>query len=103
MPGPSIRGFSLIELAVAIFVVALLLGGILIPLATQVEQRLVKHKENWRKFETRSWALLLLTVICLVRTPTMMATKTPIQRPGNAPQPPALPLATYLGTASDWR
>jgi prepilin-type N-terminal cleavage/methylation domain-containing protein len=32
-------GFSLIELAVVIFVIALLLGGILVPLQTQVENR----------------------------------------------------------------
>lgn len=33
------RGFTLIELAVAVVVIALLLGSILVPLATQVEQR----------------------------------------------------------------
>lgn len=33
------HGFTLIELAVAIFVIALLLGSILVPLTTQVEQR----------------------------------------------------------------
>src|SRR5258708_3115136 len=32
-------GFTLIEIAVAIFVIALLLGSILMPLGTQVEQR----------------------------------------------------------------
>jgi type II secretory pathway pseudopilin PulG len=32
-------GFSLIELAVVVFIVALLLGSILVPIATQVEQR----------------------------------------------------------------
>jgi type II secretory pathway pseudopilin PulG len=36
---PGTAGFSLIELAIAIFVITLLLGGILVPLATQVEQR----------------------------------------------------------------
>lgn len=33
------RGFTLIEMAVALVVIALLLGSILVPLATQVEQR----------------------------------------------------------------
>lgn len=33
------RGFSLIELAVVIFIIALLLGSILVPLQTQVESR----------------------------------------------------------------
>jgi prepilin-type N-terminal cleavage/methylation domain-containing protein len=33
------HGFSLIELAVVVFVIALLLGSILVPLGTQVEQR----------------------------------------------------------------
>lgn len=35
----SHTGFTLIELAVSMFVIALLLGAILVPLATQVEQR----------------------------------------------------------------
>ncbi len=35
----SIQGFTLIELAVAIFIIALLLGSILVPLQTQVEQK----------------------------------------------------------------
>lgn len=33
------RGFTLIEMAVAIFIIALLLGSLLIPLTTQVEQK----------------------------------------------------------------
>ncbi len=33
------RGFTLIELAMAIFLMSLLLGGLLIPLATQIERR----------------------------------------------------------------
>lgn len=33
------KGFTLVELAVAIFIITLLLGSILVPLATQVEQR----------------------------------------------------------------
>ena len=33
------RGFTLIEVAIAVFVITLLLGGILVPLATQVELR----------------------------------------------------------------
>lgn len=33
------RGFTLIELAIAIFVMALLLGSVLVPIATQIEQR----------------------------------------------------------------
>lgn len=32
-------GFTLVELAISIFIIALLLGSILVPLATQVEQR----------------------------------------------------------------
>jgi type II secretory pathway pseudopilin PulG len=34
-----VRGFSLIEVAIAVFIITLLLGGILVPLSTQVEQR----------------------------------------------------------------
>jgi len=36
---PTERGFSLIELAVVLFIIALLLGSILVPLQTQVESR----------------------------------------------------------------
>jgi len=37
------RGFSLIEVAIAVFVITLLLGGILVPLATQVELRKISE------------------------------------------------------------
>lgn len=37
--GGMVRGFSLIEVAIAVFIITLLLGGILVPLSTQVEQR----------------------------------------------------------------
>lgn len=44
------RGFTLIELAVAMFILVLLLGSILVPLTTQVEQRQIsdtqKHLEE---------------------------------------------------------
>ena len=40
------RGFSLIELAVALFVIALLLGSVLVPLATQVEQRQINETQR---------------------------------------------------------
>ncbi len=40
------NGFSLIEMAVAVFVIALLLGSILIPLTTQVEQRQISDTQK---------------------------------------------------------
>ena len=40
------HGFSLIELAVAVVVIALLLGSILVPLGTQVEQRKVSDSRK---------------------------------------------------------
>ena len=40
------RGFTLIELAVALFIIALLLGSILVPLATQVEQRQISETQK---------------------------------------------------------
>lgn len=40
------RGFSLIELSISIFVIALLLGSILVPLATQVEQRQIGETQK---------------------------------------------------------
>ena len=39
-------GFSLIELAVTIFVIALLAGSILVPIATQVEQRQITETQK---------------------------------------------------------
>jgi type II secretory pathway pseudopilin PulG len=49
-------GFSLIELAVVIFVIALLLGGLLIPLQTQVESR--NYEQTQRILEQAREALL---------------------------------------------
>jgi prepilin-type N-terminal cleavage/methylation domain-containing protein len=40
------HGFTLVELAISIFIIALLLGSILVPLATQVEQRQVSDTQN---------------------------------------------------------
>lgn len=40
------HGFSLIELAIAIFVITLLLGSILVPLSTQVEQRKIGEAQK---------------------------------------------------------
>jgi len=40
------RGFTLIELAIALFVIALLLGSLLVPLGTQVEQRQIADTEK---------------------------------------------------------
>jgi len=40
------NGFSLIEMAVALFVIALVLGSILVPLTTQVEQRQISDTEK---------------------------------------------------------
>lgn len=40
-PRPSQHGFSLVEMAIVMVIVGLLLGGLLTPLATQIEQRKV--------------------------------------------------------------
>ena len=40
------RGFTLIELAIALFVVALVLGSLLVPLGTQIEQRQIAETEK---------------------------------------------------------
>ena len=50
------RGFTLVELAISIFIIALLLGSILVPLATQVEQRQIG--ETQKKLEEIRDALL---------------------------------------------
>lgn len=39
-------GFTLIELAVSMFIIALLLGAVLVPLATQVEQRQISETQK---------------------------------------------------------
>jgi prepilin-type N-terminal cleavage/methylation domain-containing protein len=47
MPFPErIRGFTLVEIAIAVFIVALLLGSILVPLTTQVEQRQITETQK---------------------------------------------------------
>jgi type II secretory pathway pseudopilin PulG len=43
---PCLRGFTLIELAVGIFIIVLILGSILVPLNTQVEQRQVSDTQR---------------------------------------------------------
>ena len=50
------HGFSLVELAIAIFVITLLLGSILVPLSTQVEQR--KTGETQKALEDIRQALM---------------------------------------------
>ena len=45
-PNSRVSGFSLIELAIAIFVITLLLGGLLVPLSTQVEQRKISETQK---------------------------------------------------------
>lgn len=50
------RGFTLIELAVALFVLMLLLGSIIVPLTTQVEQR--KLSESRKALDTARDALM---------------------------------------------
>lgn len=44
--GARNRGFSLVELSVVLMIVALLLGGLLVPLGTQVEQRQYAETEK---------------------------------------------------------
>ena len=39
-------GFTLVELAISLFIIALLLGSILVPLATQVEQRQISETQK---------------------------------------------------------
>ena len=45
IPG-NVRGFSLIEMAVVLFVITLLIGSLLVPLGTQVEQRQISETEK---------------------------------------------------------
>ncbi|MDP1537274.1 MAG: type II secretion system protein [Burkholderiales bacterium] len=54
-------GFSLIELAVVMFIIVLLLGSILVPLTTQVEQR--KVTETQKSLEQIREALLGFAVL----------------------------------------
>jgi len=45
-PVSGICGFTLVEIAVAIFIITILLGSILVPLTTQVEQRQVSETQK---------------------------------------------------------
>jgi len=40
------RGFTLLELSIVVLVVTLLIGGLLVPLSTQVEQRNVSETQQ---------------------------------------------------------
>ena len=51
-----VSGFTLIEVAISVFVITLLLGGILVPLSTQVEQR--KTSETQKYLEEIKEALI---------------------------------------------
>lgn len=42
----AVRGYTLVELGVALFVITLLLGSLLVPLTTQVEQRQVSETQK---------------------------------------------------------
>jgi len=53
---PTSAGFTLIEMAVVIFVMALILGSILVPLSTQVEQR--QSADTRRQLEEIKEALI---------------------------------------------
>lgn len=44
--GRSARGFTLLELAVVVLVITMLVGSLLVPLATQVEQRKVSETQH---------------------------------------------------------
>jgi len=45
----GLSGFSLVELAIAIFVITLLLGSILVPLSTQwSSEKTAKPRRHWR-------------------------------------------------------
>jgi prepilin-type N-terminal cleavage/methylation domain-containing protein len=57
----SSRGFSLIEIAVALFILTILLGTLLVPLTTQVEQR--KVSETRKALEEIREALIGFAVI----------------------------------------
>lgn len=54
--GRAARGFTLIEMAVAIFIISLLLAGILVPLQSQVESR--KFEDTQRLLDQARDALL---------------------------------------------
>ena len=60
IPNSGVSGFSLIELAIAIFVITLLLGGLLVPLSTQVEQR--KFSETQKVLDEIKEALMGYTL-----------------------------------------
>jgi prepilin-type N-terminal cleavage/methylation domain-containing protein len=52
----NIRGFSLVELSIAVFVLALLLGGLLVPLQSQLDRR--RYEETNRILDQAREALL---------------------------------------------
>jgi prepilin-type N-terminal cleavage/methylation domain-containing protein len=76
------RGFTLVELAVTLFIVTLLLGSVLVPLQTQVESR--KIEETQRLLEQAREALLgFVAAHGYFPCPATAASA------GNEPSPPA--------------
>ena len=47
MPSPNSRGFTLVEMAIVLLIVGLLLGGLLMPLSSQVEQKRISETEKY--------------------------------------------------------
>ena len=52
----KVRGFSLVEMAVVLVILALLLGGLLSPLASQIDQK--NYSEVKRTLESSKEALM---------------------------------------------
>ncbi len=76
------KGFSLIEMAVALFVIALLLGSLLVPLSTQVEKR--RYAETEKQIEHIREALIGFALINrYLPCPAISATNGREDRTGN--------------------
>ena len=76
-------GFSLIEMAVALFVIALLLGSLLVPLSTQVDKR--RYAETEKQIEHIREALIGFALINRhLPCPAKSATDGREDRTGNA-------------------
>jgi len=61
IPGGKLNGFTLVEMAIVLVIIGLMLGGLLMPLSTQMDQR--KISETQKVLDEISQALIGFTIV----------------------------------------
>ena len=95
----SPHGFSLIEMAFVLVIVTLLLGGLLVPFATQVEQKRIA--ETQKAMDEIKEALIGYALSHRATTPSASGTLQPYLPCPDLTALPANPVCVFNGTAND--